>query len=342
MQYSVVGSDEGSTVTVVVKGQKPFVATDSHPNFDRIVEAARKGDETVVELFDVAVSATTKFERLTERVTTANGKLYFDSEEVDNALATQVVRFLKDGIEDWEPLVLFFENVQQNPNEHSREQLFAWLDARNFTLTREGHVVAYKGVAATDKESVFQSISSGTAIVDGETHTGHIPNYVGAIVEMPRNEVAHDPSAACSTGLHVGTYDYAKQWAQGTLLEVHVNPRDVVSVPTNDHGDKVRVCRYKVVGTEAVEYVAAVLDYDDTDDSPEDDVVEIPVDDLEDENDSGVKVGQVYENTDARCKGVSFKVEFIEGDHAVGKSLPSNLTRKVRLDRLTSRKYRLA
>jgi hypothetical protein len=43
----------------------------------------------------------------------------------------------------------------------------------------------------------------------------------------------------------VGTYDYAKRYANGALLKVHVNPRDVVSVPTGE-GEKVRVCRYVV------------------------------------------------------------------------------------------------
>ena len=64
---------------------------------------------------------------------------------------------------------------------------------------------------------------------------------------MPRSEVAYDPGEACSVGLHVGNYKFARDYASAALLEVHVNPRDVVSVPTDAGGHKIRVCRYKVV-----------------------------------------------------------------------------------------------
>jgi hypothetical protein len=64
---------------------------------------------------------------------------------------------------------------------------------------------------------------------------------------MPRSEVVHDPSQACERGLHVSTRSYAEGYARsGALLEVHVNPRDIVSVPTDGGGEKVRVCRYKI------------------------------------------------------------------------------------------------
>lgn len=261
LQYTLVGSEDGSNLSVFVPGQAPQVAHSSHPNFDAILEGVLAGNESVIDLFDVAVSAASKFERLTERVTTANGRLYLDGEEVDNSLATQVVRFMADGQDDWMPLVLFFEKVQQNPNEHSREQLFTWLDKRDFTITQEGDIIGYKGVAK-DAEGNFVSVSSGKAIVNDEVHSGQIPNPIGAVVEMPRSEVHHDPATGCSTGLHVGTYRYASSFARGGLLACTVNPRDVVSVPTDSDWEKVRVCRYTVVETIEVPYTQAVVFYD--------------------------------------------------------------------------------
>lgn len=266
LQYTLVGSDDGSSViTVFVPGQKPLVAQSDHPNFDKIVAGVVAKDESVADLFDVAATAATKFERLSDRVTSANGRLYLDGEEIDNALATQVVRFVGEGVEDWKPLVAFFENVQMNPQEHSREQLYNWLNAADFTITDDGMIVGYKGVKVVDGE--FFSINTGKAIVDGEVKSGSIPNYIGAVVEMPRGEVTHNPDVACHVGLHVGTYEYANGFAQGALLEVHVHPRDVVSVPNDHHGQKMRVCRYKVVDTIDAPYSAPVLSsYNEDDD----------------------------------------------------------------------------
>lgn len=390
MQYTLVGSEDGSAnITVFVPGQAPMVAHSSHPNYDAIVEGALAGDDAVIDLFDVSTSAAQKFERLSDRVSVANGRVYLDHEEVNNALTAQVVRFIKEGVEDWKPLVRFFENVQANPNEHSREQLYNWLSKRDFTITDDGLIVGYKGVfAATNafvdqtNGYVFYSINKGKAIVNGEVKEGAIPQKLGDVVEMPRNEVTHDPSVGCHQGLHVGTYDYANDFAQGALLEVHVNPRDVVSVPTDSDWAKMRVCRYVVVDTIDAPYTTSVLDRREDDDWDDDfwgdgedwddfegdlgyeaadkDSVEYSsdpnpaekVDDLDADpnrvvsvvtrNGTEVAVCDTFEDTDKRRTGRTFHVTSIEGDYAVGKSYPQNVTRKIRLDRLTSRKYRKA
>lgn len=249
IQFTLVGTEDGSSfVSVFVPGRAPMVADETHPNFDEIVYRAELGDPTAIDLFDVALVAGSKFEKLTDRVSVAQGRLFFDTEEVKGALADQVVRFIKDGVDDWKPLVNFFERVQNNPEEHSREQLFTWLAAEEFTITEDGMIVGYKGVAPTSTPGVFQSINSGTALVNGEVHVGAIPQTVGDVIEMPRNKVAHDPTEACSFGLHVGTFGYAESFARGALLEVEVDPRDVVSVPTDCYGQKMRTCRYTVVG----------------------------------------------------------------------------------------------
>lgn len=371
MQYVLAGSGDDSNVTVFVPGQPPQVAHSDHPNFERIREGVLAGDESVIDLFDVATAAATKFERLTERITTANGRLYLDSEEVDNALATQVVRFLSEGVEDWKPLVKFFENVQSNPNEHSREQLYTWLSNEDFTITDDGLIVGYKGVKK-DIDGKLWSIWEGTAIVDGEVHNGPIPNHLGAVVEMPRGDVTHDPSRGCHQGLHVGTFEYANNYASGATLEVHVNPRDVVSVPTDSNWAKMRVCRYVVVDTADQAYASPVV-YNVDDDEFEGDGEDFsyvgtdgPVNDWDNEggtvqaddeqpkwpdiykkfhtelaDDALVHEGDIFEDTDKRRQGRTFRVDTIEGDYAIGKSLPNNVTRKVHLDRLLSRKYRL-
>lgn len=250
MKYNLVKASDSddANLTVFVDGEM-YVATNTHPNFDRIVAGVVAGDESVVELFDVSRVAAQRFERLSERVSVANGRVLFDGDEVDNSLTKQVVRFVDEGVEDFKPLVAFFEKVMTNPNEHSREQLFRWLQRHDFTIAEDGNFLAYKGVRtnATDEGVKYVSIHSGHAMVDGESFNGNIPNHIGAVVEMPRSVVQHDPSVGCHTGLHAGTWDYAHMFAQGAVLKVTINPRDVVSVPTDCEDQKLRVCRYEVL-----------------------------------------------------------------------------------------------
>lgn len=249
MQYAIVNHGGRESITVFIPGESgPAHAHDDHPSYDAIVSAARQDNaDTVRRLIDVVAEVASRFQPLSERVSVKNGRVYFDGDEVDDSLTRQIVRFLNEHVDNWRPLVAFMENVAANPNMHSREQLYDWLSVRQgITITEDGEIVAYKGVARDSHDGRLRSLSSGTAIVDGEPVSGRIPNAVGSTVEMPRSAVAHDPGQACSTGLHVGTFEYAESWARNAMLEVLVNPRDVVSVPTDAGGEKIRVCRYLV------------------------------------------------------------------------------------------------
>ncbi len=265
IQYSLVSSGDDSFVTAFVPGEPaPLVAAKSgHPNFEAIVAALMSDTPAteIVGLFDITKAVAEKFDRLSERVTVGNGRVYFDGDEVRSSVATQIVRFLDEG-HGFAPLVSFMENIAANPTDHSREQLFDWLDNREgITINQDGLIVGYKGVHKDGDELV--SGYSGSAIVDGVSVRGHIPNAIGTTVEMPRSAVAHDPSSACSAGLHVGTFRYAQSYARGAMLKVLVNPRDVVSVPTDAAGEKIRVCRYQVVEViDAPETSALVFDED--------------------------------------------------------------------------------
>lgn len=260
--------DEGKWVTVLVPGHGLLSAAESHPNFTTILDLLLSDEDLdpdeFARLFDVSVAVAEHFENLSERVSVSAGRVFFDGDEQHDAITKQIVRFLDEDVQNWVPLVNFMEKVASNPVLHSREQLYDWLNAHDFTLTRDGNIVGYKGVVKLE-DGTLVSQWTGRAIVDGQRHQGQIPNAIGTVIEMPRSEVAHDPAEACSTGLHVGTYGYAESYARGAMLEVEVNPRDVVSVPTDAAGEKVRVCRYRVLSIIDAPHTAAVLDDEDDD-----------------------------------------------------------------------------
>lgn len=265
---ATINIDNGrKTLAAVIEGDVHII-NDTHPNFDRVYEQVFEeqtlSDTAILDLFDLAREVTRRFESLSERVTVAGGTIYLDGDPVDNALTAQVKRFMDEGL-DFMPLVHFFEKVMTNPSEHSRDQLFEWLARHRFAITPTGDFVAYKGVVpGTDDEGkeVFKSISRGTAISDGVEHNGQIPQYVRSTVQMPRSQVQFDPGVGCSVGLHAGTWSYASGFARGAVLEVIIDPRDVVSVPVDCDAQKIRVCRYRVAGVTKVEYSPALYDRD--------------------------------------------------------------------------------
>lgn len=242
LRFNLVTHNDGANITVVFDGEM-FVADDAHPLWDEIVEGARNDDVEVVNLFDATRKAASLFENLSERVQVANSRIYIDGDEIDDVYADQIVRFMNDGVEDFQPLVKFLEKVYTNIEAHTRENLSRWLNATGgFTIDDDGDIVGYKGLTR-DGGSIHQ----GPAVVNGKAVDGSVPNAPGSVIEMARSKVEHNPAVGCASGLHVGTWDYASSFGHGVVAKVKVNPRDVVSVPTDCNGQKMRVSRYKVV-----------------------------------------------------------------------------------------------
>lgn len=250
VKYNIVSNDDEQTSVTVFFGRDILLATKDHPNFGRIVNALETGEDnvdTLHALFDVGVAIVKNFEHLSERVTVSHGKLYLDGDEMETALSQAILRFHAEGNDDFKPLVAFLEKLAQNPNPLSVEQLFRWLRDKRYAFAPDGDFIAYKGVRTGTKGVGYESVNSGTAFVNGAVMKGSIPNKPDTIIEMPRSKVTFDPKQGCSTGLHAGNWRYAKEFSQGAVLRVKINPRDVVSVPTDSNDEKLRVCRYKVL-----------------------------------------------------------------------------------------------
>lgn len=249
LNYTVAVVGDEKVVAFAPPGGTPvplMTATSfSHPNsIDEIIRRLGEGDENVVELFSPEVAVRQRFEgTLSADVKVADGQVFFRGESVDNAITDQILRFLEED-QDFKPLVRFMEKLAANPQEHAREQSYRWLQTCKFTITDEGDILAYKGV-----QSNYNSKHAGKGIVNGEA-VGNVNNTPGNVCEYARDEVVHNPGVACAEGLHAGTYSYASGFASGNgdkVVEVLVNPADIVSVPTDSRDQKMRVCRYTVL-----------------------------------------------------------------------------------------------
>jgi hypothetical protein len=158
-----------------------------------------------------------------------NGLLHIDGEALPSALSQRVLQFRDEGL-PFEPLLKFWENLKKNPSFNSRNMLYAFLEHNGHPLTDDGCFIAYRGVTEDFRD----------------VHTKKFDNRVGQTCEMPRDKVDDNPNNTCSHGLHVACYDYAKGFGP-QLIEVKVNPADVVAVPTDYNGTKMRVCKFEVV-----------------------------------------------------------------------------------------------
>jgi hypothetical protein len=110
----------------------------------------------------------------------------------------------------------------------------------NLPITDDGCFLAYKAVTN-------QYLDKHTRTVDNTPGSNAVP-------PMPRYKVDDNPDSHCSTGYHVGALPYVQGFASGygsvngdKIVVCQVDPANVVSVPNDCNGEKMRVTHYTVL-----------------------------------------------------------------------------------------------
>ena len=163
-----------------------------------------------------------------------DGEVFFGEEKLNGVVVDKLLDLMKSGLTDKNPFINFLKNLLKNPSKNSVDQLYTFLSKRDMPIDEEGLVIGYKGVAHNYKDK----------------YSGKFDNSVGQSHEMPRRNVDDNCDHHCSYGFHIGSYEYADSWggSDGKLMIVKFNPEDAVSVPTDCDFQKLRVCKYSVVG----------------------------------------------------------------------------------------------
>lgn len=231
-------------VSIYGNGKNVTVSND-HANYDKILELLKENEdvEKIFELVDIKKTlASVTYEKLsfTEK---EDGSIYsvYDGQEFELAPALQkrlyyLMKNSSTADDTYTSFLKFLNNLYQNPSYRSIHQLYGFLTANDLPITSNGTFLAYKKVASN-----YKDIFSGT-----------FDNSVGKTVSMPRNQVEDNPDKTCSAGLHVCSYDYLSNYGStdsslDRVVVVEVNPKDVVSVPTDYNNAKMRVSSYTVV-----------------------------------------------------------------------------------------------
>jgi hypothetical protein len=222
---------QGNNITIVI-GNKPHTIAKSHITYNKVVEAIKAGDWTKVA--DLVEPKKVVLNYGKGNVSVQGEQLYWKGKPMNNGLATRMIAMLQDEF-PIEPLVNFMENLMTNPSKRAVDELYGFLEKNSLPITPDGCFLAYKKV-----RNDYLDIHSGT-----------MDNSPGKVVEMERNEVDDDKDRTCSAGLHFCSQDYLPHFGNGgdnRVVIVKINPRDVVSIPSDYNNAKGRACRYEVIG----------------------------------------------------------------------------------------------
>lgn len=233
--------------TVIVEG-KTHQFDGNHPEYDGLVECVKVGDSpSFLEILDKG----TVIENWSEgNFQFQNGFLYFGDEQVASQPTDRIISMIKNGW-DHVPMLNYLERLYQNVSNRAVMESYNWCSHKGIPITPEGYLIGYKGVSVYRGEVTVdkrgQYLNPGDLV---DKYTGKsFRNNVGDVVSMPRRQVSDNCNEGCAAGLHVGTYEYASDWAGrgGKVVLVKFSPSDIVSVPTDCEFQKMRVSEYTVV-----------------------------------------------------------------------------------------------
>lgn len=219
---------QGDNVVIVIDN-KPHTINKTHITYNKVVDAIKAGEWETVK--DVIEPKKVVLEYGQGNVEVQGDKLFWKGKEFHNALSNRMIQMLQDGF-PVEPLVAFMENLMQNPSYRSVKELYGFLEKNNLPITSDGHFLAYKKVRKDYKDC----------------HSGTMDNSIGKVVEMERHEVDDNANNTCSNGLHFCSKEYLNHFGGERTVIVKINPKDVVSIPTDYDFSKGRACRYEVIG----------------------------------------------------------------------------------------------
>ena len=222
-------------VTVFVESLNEFVSFPrGNSEFDQVYQYLMRPDATDRGFMSMFLAAADNIiQRYTEgAIEVGSDGATLDGVKIPESILDKINELRRSGY-SWQQHQKFWFRCLLNPRPESIVDLFRFIEHHDLVITEDGKFLGYKAITHNFRDK----------------YTNSIDNTIGTIVTMPREQVEYNPDRACSTGLHVACYNYAKNYMcpGDRLVIVEVDPANVVSVPRDSNSEKIRVCEYKVV-----------------------------------------------------------------------------------------------
>lgn len=195
----------------------------SNPMFDKVVASLKSGDiKTAVNLCNIASA----IEKMSDGLIKNNkGTLQYSGENIHESASEWIMRNLSRGNAAVQPIINFLGRVKANDKPESVEGLWRFIRECGLVITSEGKFICQK---YTDDDFM-------------DCHSRTIHYSLGKTIEMKREDVEFDPNKRCGRGIHGASENFVR--GHSTIIELMIDPIDVISVPYDSSSQKLRCCR---------------------------------------------------------------------------------------------------
>lgn len=248
MKINAMTLTNGTLTVIVDNGAQILTAREDHPKWIDLYDAYKSRDEqTILSL----ISLKSVVEQYSVGALSVNSTgVTYNGKPIHSVDTERVMSFLREGL-PYQPIANYMARKMLNPSARAINELYAFLEHKFMPITPEGMIISYKGVL---NNYYSKTGNKNTVVIQGVVNSeGQILNRIGDVIEIERSSCDDDFRNGCSFGLHAGSLAYATGWSDRVIL-VEIDPKDVVSVPADGSCQKLRCCKYKVIG----EYTGAL------------------------------------------------------------------------------------
>ncbi len=228
--------DDGNSITVFFKSGESAVWKADNPNYEVVKDLAIKSEWIAIETLHNTSKAVLEGnieiseDGITAKTTDVSIKIKLNEENK----FVKFVRLLKEkGVVDKriEEITPFLKKLVNNEFIDAVEEVYDFCNAGDFEITKDGNIIAYKNVR----------VDLGSIHDDGKTK-----HVIGEYTEV--KDFDTDRHSVCSRGLHFCSRGYLSSYTGPQTIAVEIDPRDIVSIPTDYSYQKGRCRKYKTLG----------------------------------------------------------------------------------------------
>jgi hypothetical protein len=233
--------DNGRVITVYHNDQVlTFNREDNEKVFLQVRELYKVGDyEAIFKLVLTVENINLKYAD-SELSISKEGIVTINGDILPASLSKVIVALYKEDA-PIDCFIQFWNKLNQNPSNKAVNRLYDFVDKHNITILPDGNLLLYRVVRRTEQPEVFIDI-----------HTGTIKQAIGETISMTRNKVDDDSTVGCSRGLHCAAWGYTNYYGNAysgkdAVVNVSVNPANVVAIPDEMNMSKIRVCEFTIL-----------------------------------------------------------------------------------------------
>lgn len=222
-----------SQITVIFSNGESAVWSANHPDFKDVEALCELNAWSEIQVLHNAAKAVLQNNVTIEDNLMSVAGAVIDLTTTGNPIFQFIELLRKKGVVDTEieRIKPFLQNMFENPFINAVTEIYDYCKAMDFEITDDGCFLAYKNVRS-DLGSIYDN--------------GKTKHVIGEYTEEKMYDT--DREHHCSAGLHFCSKGYLQHYPGQTTIIVKVNPKDVVSIPTDYQFMKGRCRKYMTVG----------------------------------------------------------------------------------------------